>query len=68
MWQPGLTSGEPDRLLGRPVVISDYVPTIAAFAKVIAFGDFSYYWIADRQVELFSAATCILRRWSLTGH
>lgn len=49
IWQPGLTAGEPDRLLGRPVVISDYMPTIAAGAKVIAFGDFSYYWIADRQ-------------------
>ena len=28
-------------------------PAIAASAKTIAFGDFSYYWIADRQGRSF---------------
>ena len=32
---------------------SAYVPTIAATAKIIAFGDFGYYWIADRQGRVF---------------
>ncbi len=53
LWQPSVTAGQPDTLLGRPVAISDYVPAIAARAKVIAFGDFSYYWIADRQGRVF---------------
>ncbi len=35
-------------LLGRPVVISNNMPTIAAGNKPIAFGDFSYYWIVER--------------------
>lgn len=48
LWQPGLQAGQPDTLLGRPVVISDYMPAMAANAKSILFGDFSYYWIADR--------------------
>lgn len=30
-----------------------YMPVIAAGAKTIAFGDFSYYWIADRQGRSF---------------
>ena len=30
LWQPALTAGEPDRLLGYPVFTSAYVPTIAA--------------------------------------
>lgn len=47
LWQPGLTSGQPNTLLGRPVEISDYMPTIAANAKAIAFGDFSQYTIKD---------------------
>lgn len=47
MWQPGLTSGQPNTLLGRPVEISDYMPTVAASAKAIAFGDFSQYTIKD---------------------
>ena len=29
------------------------MPAIAASAKTIAFGDFSYYWIADRQGRSF---------------
>lgn len=47
MWQPGLTSGQPNTLLGRPVSISDFMPTVAASAKTIAFGDFSQYTIKD---------------------
>lgn len=53
IWQPGLQAGQPDRLLNRPVATSDDVPAIAASAKIIAFGDFSYYWIADRQGTVF---------------
>jgi HK97 family phage major capsid protein len=29
------------------------MPAIAASAKTMAFGDFSYYWIADRQGRIF---------------
>jgi HK97 family phage major capsid protein len=39
--------------LNRPVKTSVYVPTIAAGAKSIAFGDFGYYWVADRQGRSF---------------
>lgn len=53
MWQPGLTSGQPNTLLGRPVQVSDSVATLAASAKIALFGDFSYYWIADRQGRYF---------------
>ena len=42
-----------DSVLGYRIVLSDYMPTIAASAKTIAFGDFSYYWIADRQGRVF---------------
>lgn len=48
LWQPSLQAGEPDRLLGYPLYTSPYVPTVAAEALPIAFGDFSNYWIADR--------------------
>lgn len=53
LWQPSLTEGTPDKLLGRPVYTSAYMPTAAAGAKTIAFGDFKYYWIADRQGRCF---------------
>lgn len=47
MWQPGLTASQPNTLLGRPIASDDYMPTIAASAKAIAFGDFSEYQIKD---------------------
>lgn len=48
LWQPSLQAGEPDRLLGYELHTSPYVPTMAASAYAIAFGDFKNYWIADR--------------------
>jgi len=49
LWQPGLQAGQPDRLLGRPVAISNAMPGIEAGARSILFGDLSYYWVAERQ-------------------
>ena len=67
LWQPALTSGTPDTLLGRPVYTSAYVPTIAAGAKVIAFGDFGYYWIADRQGRNFKKLSELYAATDQTG-
>lgn len=53
LWQPSLTAGTPDTLLGRPVYTSAYMPTMAAGAKSVLFGDLSYYWVADRQGRSF---------------
>jgi len=49
LWQPSLQAGQPDKLFGYPLYTSPYVPTLAAGALSVAFGDFSNYWIADRQ-------------------
>ncbi len=53
LWQPSISAGQPDTILNRPVKTSAYVPTLGAGAKTIAFGDFGYYWIADRQGRSF---------------
>lgn len=53
LWQPSLQAGTPDTILNRPLYTSAYVPAIASAAKTIAFGDFSYYWVADRQGRMF---------------
>lgn len=56
VWQPGLVEGQPDRLLGYPVVEAEDMPDIAAGAFPIAFGNFrAGYLIAER------SATSILR-------
>ena len=48
MWQPSLTAGEPDRLMGYAVHTSQFAPESATGKPVMAFGDFSYYNIGDR--------------------
>lgn len=47
--RPGIAEGEPDRLLGFPVVISEHVPAIAASSLSVWFGD-------------WREAYCIVRR------
>jgi len=49
LWQPGLQAGMPDTLLGRPVIVSNSMPAATTGLKSVAFGDLSYYTIADRQ-------------------
>ncbi|MBV4424294.1 phage major capsid protein [Clostridium tyrobutyricum] len=53
IWQPSITAGQPDTILNRPVKTSSYVPILGSANKTIAFGDFSYYWVADRQGRSF---------------
>lgn len=53
LWQPSVTAGTPDTILNKPVITSVFIPTIETGAKAVAFGDFSYYWIADRQGRSF---------------
>ncbi|MGR5911121.1 phage major capsid protein [Bacillus pacificus] len=53
LWQPSVQAGTPDTILNRPLYTSSYVPTIEAGAKTMVFGDFSYYWVADRQGRVF---------------
>jgi len=49
LWQPGLVEGQPDRLLGYPVVEAEDMPDMAAGAFPIAFGNFKAgYLIAER--------------------
>lgn len=48
LWQPGLQAGQPDTLLGRPVLVSSSVPAATTGLKSMVFGDLSYYTIADR--------------------
>jgi len=53
LWQPGLKEGQPDTLLNYRLVTSPFMPEISAGNKVILFGDFKSYWIADRQGRSF---------------
>lgn len=78
IWQLGnVQIGQPDRLLGVPVLFSEYAPnTFTTGLYVGMIGDFSNYWIADaldmqmqRLVELYAATnqTGLIARMETDG-
>lgn len=49
LWEPGMQVGSPERLMGYPVRVDEYMPTLAAGSLSLAFGDFRQaYQIVDR--------------------
>ena len=67
LWQPALTAGTPDTILGRPVYTSSFVPAIAAGKKTVIFGALSSYWVADRQGRTFKKLTELYATTDQTG-
>jgi len=67
LWRESVRVGEPDRVLGLPVFMSEYAPnTFTTGLYVGILGDFAYYWIADaldmdmqRLDELYAATNQI---------
>lgn len=56
LWQPGMVDGQPDRLLGYPVIEAEDMPDIGGGEFPIAFGNFRHgYLIAEH------SATSVLR-------
>lgn len=48
LWQPSYQAGQPETILGRPVIELPDMPDVAAGTFPILFGDFSGYRIVDR--------------------
>lgn len=49
IWQPGLQAGQPDRLLGYPIVMAEDMPALATDSLSMALGNFKEgYQIVDR--------------------
>lgn len=49
LWEPSLQAGQPDRLLGYPARVDQYVPAIGTGSLSLAFGDIrEAYTIIDR--------------------
>ena len=61
IWQPSVVVGQPDTILNRPYKTSDLCAGLVAGNVPILFGDFSYYWIAERQGRSFKAPLRALR-------
>lgn len=48
LWQPGIVSGVPDRILNFPYISSEFAPnTFTTGLYMALFGDLSNYWILD---------------------
>lgn len=47
IFMPGINAGDPDRILDYPFWINQSMPSMAAAAKTVLFGDFSNFWVRD---------------------
>jgi len=48
LFQPSFQLGQPDMLLGVPIIMSEFVPnTFTTGLYVGMLGDFSFYWVVD---------------------
>jgi HK97 family phage major capsid protein len=48
LWQPGLTQGQPDTILGIGIINSEFAPSTFTTGQYVGIlGDFSFYWIVD---------------------
>ena len=62
LWRESVRVGEPDRILGLPVFMSEFAPNTFTTGQYVGIlGDFSNYWIADsmalemqRLIELYA--------------
>jgi HK97 family phage major capsid protein len=49
LWEPGLQVGAPERFMGYPVRVDEYMPALTTGSLSLAFGDFKQaYQIVDR--------------------
>lgn len=49
LWEPGMQVGAPEKLMGYPVRVDEYMPALATSSLSLAFGDFrEAYLVVDR--------------------
>ena len=54
IFEPSLVAGEPERLFGKPIYTSPYMPTLASGNIIALYGDFKdYYLIGERGERIF---------------
>lgn len=67
IWKPSLDIAKPDTILGRPLRTSMYMPLPQAGKKALAFGDYKYYWVADRKARTFRRLNELYARTDQVG-
>lgn len=54
IFEPSLVAGEPERLFGKPLYTSPYMPTLASGNIIALYGDFKdFYLIGERGQRIF---------------
>ncbi len=48
LWSSNSAEGEPETLLGYPILVSKHLDVVAPGSKSVLFGDFNYFWIGNR--------------------
>lgn len=54
IWEPSIQVGQPDTLLGQPIIANNDMPVMAASAKSILFGDYETAYVVRRVLGIQS--------------
>lgn len=69
IWQPSIQDGQPDRLLGLPVEMSEFAPNnISAGNYAAVLGNFSNYWICDADTLTMQVLRELYARTNQVGY
>ena len=63
-----LWNANDNTILGKPVVISEFMPNAETGKKPILFGDFSFYWIVRRSGVTVRPITELFAKWHQIGY
>ncbi len=64
IWQAGLQAGQPDMLLGKPLIATGAQGAMATGVDAVTFGDLSYYYVAERSGR---AMQVLVEKYADTG-
>jgi HK97 family phage major capsid protein len=69
IWEPNTKIDDPETLLGKEIILSEYMPnTIAANAYVYMFGDLSHYWFGMSQEVVIQVLSELYAENNQTGY
>jgi HK97 family phage major capsid protein len=68
LWRPSVREGEPDMILGSPLMVSEYAPnTFTSGLYVGMYADWSWYWIADSMMMTMQRLSELYAETNQTG-
>lgn len=69
LWRASMVPNVPDMLLGRPIIINEFMPSATSTGTyAILFGDYQYYWIVYKDMMSMQVQNELYSNTNETGY